>query len=180
MKYSNSISHKIVSKFAYLFLLMFGFIGVACESDNDDNPLAKSLMTGYIADTNYWFSNTPSVLVSKKDTAGKYTKLDIQATSQIDQSTIEIFVPYPEVGSFSVEQADSTDSVFIPRTTIRYNGEDVPDGSINIIRLDTFYYVLEAEINFSFTGVVEGDSGTIDTTDVAFQGEIKAAYLKRD
>ena len=180
MKHPNSISQKIVSKFAYIFLIVFVFIGFACESNNDDNPLANSIMTGYISDTNYWHSSTPSVIVSEKDTAGKYTKLDISGKSLIDKSTIEIFVPNPEVGSFSVEQADSTDSVFIPRTTIRYNGEPVPSGTINITRIDTFYYVFEAEFNFSFEGVVEGDSGTIDTTAIEFtQGKIKAAYFRR-
>ena len=56
----------------------------------------------------------------------------------------------------------------------------VSSGTINISRFDTVNYVLEADFNFSFEGIVEGDSGTIDTTSIEFtKGKIKAAYLRK-
>ncbi|WP_375561863.1 hypothetical protein ACE193_04745 [Bernardetia sp. OM2101] len=178
MKYSNSMkSNKFVSKFAYIFLALFAFLTFACESNNDDNPLVSSTIKGYVSDTNYWFTNTPSVLSSGKDSLGRDTILNVTGASLIDGSTISMFVPFPAVGSFTVAQPDSINTSV---TTIKYNGEAVPSGTINITRFDTVRYILEAEFNFSFEGVVEGDSGTIDTTSIEFtKGEIRAAYLRR-
>ena len=175
---STSIKiNKFVAKFAYLFLALFAFLAVACESDNADNPLASSVMLGYVADTNYWFSDRPSVASSGRDSVGKDTILNIKGISLIDASTIDIFVPFPAVGSFTVSQPDSTNTLV---TTISYNGAAVPSGTINITRFDTVRYILEAEFNFSFEGRVQGDSGRIDTTSIEFtRGKIKAAYLRR-
>lgn len=178
MKYSNSIkTDKFVSKFAYIFLILFAFTIFACESNNDDNPLANSTMEGYISDTNYWFTDIPSAVSSGTDSLGKDTVLNVSGASSLDRSTISMFVPFPAVGSFTVAQPDSINTSV---TTIKYNGEVVPNGTINITRFDTVRYILEAEFNFSFEGMVEGDSGTIDTTSIEFtRGKIKAAYLRR-
>ncbi len=182
MKYSNSISNliskdKFLSKFAYIFLALFAFIAFSCESNNADNPLRTSTMKGYTSDTNYWYSETPSVRTYGRDSLNVDTVLTISGTSLIDGTTISMFVPFPAVGSFSVAQPDSANTSV---TTIEYNGELVPSGTINITRLDTVRYIFEADFNFSFEGMVEGDSGTIDTTSIEFtRGEIKAAYLRR-
>ncbi len=181
MKYINLIkTDKFLSKFAYFFLALFVFTGIACESNNDDNPLETSTMKGYLADTNYWFSNTPKVRSYGRDSVGKDTILTIEGVSGIDGSSIYMFIPSPDIGSFSVEAADSTDSTNRPRMIVRYQGQEVPTGTINITRFDTVRYILEADFNFGFTGFVESDSGTIDTTSIEFtKGKIKAAYLRR-
>lgn len=178
MKYFNLIkTDTLVSKFAYIFLALFAFTALACESNNEDNPLVNSTIQGYISDTNYWFSNEPSIISSSRDSLGKDSILNITGVSLIDQSTISIFVPFPAVGSFTVAQPDSANPSV---TTIRYNGEAVPSGTINITRFDTIRYILEADFNFSFEGLVEGDSGAIDTASIEFtQGEIKAAFLRK-
>lgn len=177
MKYLNSIkTTKFIPKFAYLFLALFAFTVLACESNNDDNPLANATMEGYISDTNYWFSNVPSAISSGKDSLGRDTVLNISANSIIDGSPISIFVPNPDVSSFSVEQADSSNT---PVTTIRYNGKAVPSGTINITRFDTVRYILEAEFNFSFEGTVQSDSGTVTTSIEFTRGKIKAAFLRK-
>lgn len=185
MKYSSSISNlintdKFVSKFAYIFLALFAFSALACESNNDDNPLSTSIMEGYISDTNFWHTLEATARSYGQDSLGKDTILTVSGTSNIDGSEIYMFIPYPAVGSFSVELADSTNSTNRPRTTIKYKGEEVSSGTINISRFDTVNYVLEADFNFSFEGIVEGDSGTIDTTSIEFtKGKIKAAYLRK-
>lgn len=177
MNYSIKHTNKLVSKFAYFFLVLFSFLAVACESDNDDNPLARPIMSGYIADTSYWFANGVGARSFGKDSLGKDTILTIAATSVIDASTISIFIPYPAVGSFSVAQSDSTNK---PVTTISYKGKLVPSGTINITRFDTLHYILEADFNFSFEGLVKGDSGRIDTTAMEFtKGNVKTGYLRR-
>ncbi len=177
MNYSIKDTNKFVSKFAYLFLVLFTFLAVACESDNADNPLANSTVSGYVSDTNYWFSNTPSARSFGTDSLGKDTILTVEAASLIDASTISMYIPFPAVGSFTVTQPDTTNT---PVTTIMYNGVAVPSGTINITRFDTVRYILEAEFNFSFEGMVEGDSGRIDTTSIEFtRGQIKSIYLRR-
>jgi len=178
MNYSIKYTNKFVSNFAYIFLILFTFLAVACESNNEDNPLANSIMTGYVSDTNYWFSDVPSVRSFGKDSLGKDSILVLNAASIIDGSTISMFVPFPAVGSFTVTQPDSTNT---PVTTIMYNGAAVPSGTINITRFDTVRYILEAEFNFSFEGIVQGDSGRIDTTSLEFtKGKIKSIYLRRN
>lgn len=167
---------KFVSKFAYVFLALFAFTTFACESDNADNPLTRSIITGYISDTNYWHSNTPSVIASGRDSLGRDTLLNITANSLIDGTTISIFVPFPDVRSFNVASVDTTGTL----AAINYEGRFVPSGTINITRFDTVRYILEAEFNFSFEGMTQGDSGRIDTTALEFtKGKIKAAYLRR-
>ena len=177
MQYFNSMkTDKFVSKFAYIFLAIFAFTALACESDNDDNPLASSFMAGYISDSNYWHSIAPSVVSSGRDSLGNDTILTINASSLIDQSTISIFVPYPTTGSFSVGSADSSDT---PVTTISYNGAVVPSGTVNITRFSKAPYILEANFSFSYEGVVQSDSGAV-TTDIQFtKGTIKSSYLRR-
>lgn len=177
MKYFKSIKKDtFVSKFAYIFLALFSLSVVACESDNADNPLATSSIIGYVSDTNYWYTTTPSVVTSGRDSLGRDTVLTIQAFSSIDQSELYMFIPFPKVGSFNVASVDSTGTL----AAIRYEGSFVPSGTITITRFDTLRYVLEAEFNFSFEGTVAGDSGAIDTTNIEFtKGKIKAAYLRR-
>ncbi|AFM03020.1 hypothetical protein Fleli_0553 [Bernardetia litoralis DSM 6794] len=181
MKYLNSIkTDTYVSKFAYIFLAFFAFTALACESNNDDNPLVTSTIEGYISDTNYWFSSGPSVISSGEDSLGKDTILNISGTSYIDGSVISMFIPYPDVGSFSVAPLDSADTTGNLVPAIFYDGESIPSGTINITRFDTVRYILEAEFNFSFEGMVESDSGTVDTTSIEFtKGKIKAAYLRK-
>lgn len=185
MNYPNSISNllrkdKFVSKFAYIFLAFFVFTVLACESDNDDNPLATSRMEGYISDTNFWYTDIPTVISSGKDSLGRDTILNIKGTSNIDRSMLSIFIPYPEVGSFTIAPLDTADTTGRLVPSIMYKGEVVPNGTVNITRFDTVRYILEADFNFSFEGFVEGDSGTIDTTSIEFtKGKIKAAYLRR-
>ena len=177
MNHSTKCIDKFLSKFAYLFLIIFVFSAIACESDNADNPLRTSSMKGYISDTNYWFSQTPSVFSSGRDSLGRDTVLNIAGISMIDGSKISIFIPFPDVGTFTVAQPDSINTSV---TTISYDGEVVPSGTINITRFDTVHYILEADFNFSFEGMVQGDSGRIDTTSIEFtKGQIKAAYLRR-
>jgi hypothetical protein len=181
MKYSNLINtDKFISKFAYIFLALFAFSSLACESNNDDNPLVGSIITGYVSDTNYWYANTPTIQSSGKDSLGKDTLLNVNAVSLLDGSTISMFIPYPAVGSFTISPLDTADTTGTLIPAIFYDGESVPSGTINITRFDTVRYILEAEFNFSFEGFVEGDSGTIDTTSIEFtRGKIKSIYLRK-
>lgn len=180
MKYFNSIkTDTYVSKFAYIFLALFAFTTLACESDNDDNPLAFSSMVGYVADTNYW-ATIPSVKSSGKDSLGRDTILTIEGTSNFYGTSIYMFIPYPDVGTFTIAPLDTADTTGRLVPIIKYEGENVSSGTINITRFDTVRYILEAEFNFSFEGFVEGDSGAIDTTSIEFtKGKIKSAYLRR-
>ncbi|PIY12332.1 MAG: hypothetical protein COZ18_02360 [Flexibacter sp. CG_4_10_14_3_um_filter_32_15] len=181
MKYSNLINtDKFVSKFAYIFLALFAFTALACESNNEDNPLAVSVIEGYISDTNYWYTATPQVISSGRDSLGKDTLLNLDGTSSVDGSSISIFIPYPAIGSFSIAPLDTADTTGALVPSIMYQGAPVPSGTVNITRFDTVRYILEADFNFSFEGMVQGDSGTIDTTSIEFtRGKIKAAYLRR-
>ncbi len=179
MIYPIKRTNKFVSKFAYFFLALFAFTVLACESDNDDNPLRTSLMEGYISDTNFWSALGVSAISSGKDSLGKDTLLNVDAKSILDGSSISIFIPYPAVGSFSIAPLDTADTTGTLVPTILYQGASVPAGTVNITRFDTVRYILEAEFNFSFEGTVEGDSGTITTTFEFTRGKIKTAYLRR-
>ncbi|WP_338765060.1 hypothetical protein WAF17_00865 [Bernardetia sp. ABR2-2B] len=179
MFHSIRNKNKFVSNFAYIFLALFAFLAVACESNNDDNPLAVSTMEGYVADCLYWNTSSPQVQSFGRDSLGRDTILTIQGNSSIDGSELYLFIPYPEVSSFTVAPRDTTDTVGLPIPIIRYKGEDVPEGTINITRYDTVRYILEADFNFSFDKTTESDSGTVDTSSVEFtRGKIKAAYLR--
>ncbi len=178
MFHSIRNTNKFVSKFAYTFLALFAFFAVACESDNDDNPLAVSTMEGYVADCLYWNTNTPKVQSFGQDSLGRDTILTVEGTDMLDKGDLYLFIPYPAVGSFIVAPRDTTDTIGLPIPIIRYKGEDVPSGTINITRFDTVRYILEADFNFSFDKITESDT-TIDTTSVEFtRGKIKAAYLR--
>jgi hypothetical protein len=180
MKYSNSLKDTFVSKFAYIFLAFFVFTALACESNNDDNPLRTSSIVGYVSDTNYWATSTPNVISSGRDSLAKDTLLNISGTSNIDGSSISIFIPYPAAGSFTIAPLDAADTTGMLIPSILYEGKSATAGTVTITRFDTVRYILEAEFNFSFQGLVAGDSGRVDTTAIEFtKGKIKSIYLRR-